>query len=507
MSVSQVGARSHDGVTLTAIQDPHRPSFHFTSPVGWLNDPNGLCQWDGVYHLFYQYNPDGPVHADIHWGHATSTDLVHWIDAPVALAPSTGADSQGCWSGVIVDDAGTPTIIYSGHNPDAGRTQTCCIATGNADLTAWGKDPNNPVIPGPPPGHDVTEFRDHSLWKDAAGKWHQVMGSGIRGEGGVLFHYSSPDLRAWTFEGTYLTGRDIEPGGAYPGTTWECPDLFTLPTQGAGTDVLVFSAWDEGITLHPVYITGQRGAQNFIPNTQVRHLDYGLRHFYAPQSFTADDGRRIQFGWAQEARPQDAILAAGWSGVMSLPRHLTLNDAGHLIAAPVAETDALRIGAGEAVPAIGPGERVRATTVGDQLDIIARGILAPGGELAIYVRTSSDHAESTVITVAQTADGGEAVLRLDRRNSRSDLDAGSGYDTVELGGPIDISDNGEVDLRVLVDHSMLEIFANGQPLTARVYPSRHDATGVELTVSGEGSLLTEITVWQMAQAEQAERVR
>ena len=92
--------------------DPDRPRSHFLPPSNWLNDPNGLIQWRGVYHMFYQYNPAGPFHGTIAWGHASSTDLVHWTHLPVALAPSPdGPDAGGCWSGCAVDDDGVPTII------------------------------------------------------------------------------------------------------------------------------------------------------------------------------------------------------------------------------------------------------------------------------------------------------------------------------------------------------------------------------------------------------------
>lgn len=124
-------ARHHDapqGLAERAVLDPHRPRFHFTAPGGWLNDPNGLTHRDGVYHLFYQYNPLAAAHHRIHWGHATSHDLVTWTDEPVALVPGAeGPDRDGCWSGVFVDDGGTPTLVYSGRH-------------GDRELPAWRPD-------------------------------------------------------------------------------------------------------------------------------------------------------------------------------------------------------------------------------------------------------------------------------------------------------------------------------------------------------------------------------
>src|SRR4051812_48090980 len=99
--------RSDDGV------DPSRPRLHVLPSRGWLNDPNGVCRIDGTYHVFYQHNPDGPVHDNIHWGHASSPDLLRWTEEPIALTPTPEtATHNGCWSGCIVDDDGVPTAVY-----------------------------------------------------------------------------------------------------------------------------------------------------------------------------------------------------------------------------------------------------------------------------------------------------------------------------------------------------------------------------------------------------------
>ena len=159
-----------------AALDPHRPAFHFVAPAGWLNDPNGLTQRDGWYHLFYQYNPFAAVHDRIHWGHARSTDLMHWEHLPIALEPGDGPDVDGCWSGVLVDDGGVPTLVYSGRHDGI---ELPCVATGSADLLEWTTDAANPVIPAPPSDLDIVAFRDHCVWREPGSDGSRP-GAGVR---------------------------------------------------------------------------------------------------------------------------------------------------------------------------------------------------------------------------------------------------------------------------------------------------------------------------------------
>ena len=102
-----------------AAMDMHRPRYHFLPPANWMNDPNGLIQWQGKVHMFYQHNPDAPFWALMHWGHAVSEDGVHWTHLPIALAPTSGGpDKDGCFSGCAVDNDGVPTLVYTGVRPE-----------------------------------------------------------------------------------------------------------------------------------------------------------------------------------------------------------------------------------------------------------------------------------------------------------------------------------------------------------------------------------------------------
>ncbi|RZT27579.1 beta-fructofuranosidase [Kribbella sp. VKM Ac-2569] len=466
-----------------AWQDPHRPRFHFVSPGGWLNDPNGLTQWGDTYHVFYQYNPDAARHEQIHWGHAVSTDLVHWHDEPIALTPEDGPDADGCWSGVLVNDGGVPTLVYSGRRDGYERA---CLATGDPTLRTWRKEPGNPVIPEPPSDLDLVAYRDHCVWHED-GQWHQLMGAGITGRGGAALHYTSPDLRRWRYEGPLHSAEVDVPGSLWTGTMWECVDLFALGER----HILLFSVWDNGTTHYPAYYVGDYADGKFVA-TSLHQLDYGLRHFYAPQTMTDSTERRVAFGWIQEGRTDGATQRAGWSGAMSLPRQLTIGSDGQVVQAPVTEVAALRRNHVTVQPqTLEPGPAIGLTGIaGDQLDIEAQLVIPDGACAEIALRCSPDGSERTVISLDRTT--GE--LRLDRSNSSQDPDV----DRAPLAGALPIPVDGRVELRVVIDHSVLEIFANGRALTARIYPTRPDATGISLRVSGGSVLLEQLDAWTMA---------
>ncbi|MGB4779189.1 glycoside hydrolase family 32 protein [Microbacterium sp.] len=480
-----------DALVARAAADPHRPAYHFTAPAGWLNDPNGLTQRDGQYHLFYQFNPHSPVHHRIHWGHAVSVDLINWRDLPIALTPGEGPDVDGCWSGVLVYDGDTPTLVYSGRH---GDRELPCVATGTPDLVAWTKDAGNPVISAPPAGVELTAFRDHCVWREGE-KWRQLVGSGIRGQGGTAFLYESDDLRAWTYVGPLLVG---DAGGDreapdWTGTMWECVDLFRIGADASGSrDVLVFSAWDDGVTHHPLYWSGRYQGDQFAPSG-LHRLDLGGRYFYAPQSMRDESGRRIMFGWMQEGRPDADALAAGWSGVMSLPRVVTAEPDGSIRQEPAPEVASLRdeILVSDRI-ALGPHPVEIAR--GDQLDLDLRLTIPDGGWIEIALRASGDDArgddaaERTVLRLRRHGD--RADLSLDRSRSSLEPDV----DATPRSGAVPIAGDGTIDLRILVDHSALEVFAAGVPLTARVYPTRGDALGIRL--SGDG-VIAEARVWSM----------
>jgi beta-fructofuranosidase len=447
----------------------HRPKYHFMPQANWMNDPNGLIQWKGVYHLSYQYNPIGVGFGSMHWGHASSRDLVHWTHLPIALAPTPGGpDKDGSWSGCAVSNDGVPTLVYTGVHP-----QVQCLATSDDEMIVWEKDPHNPVISGPPEGLDATGFRDPCVWRED-GAWYMVLGSGARGVGGMILLYQSQDLRDWEYIGPLLQGRIEETGH-----NWECPNYLRLGDRR----LLIFSP-EPFRQAH--YYVGDQDAHRFAPSVHGL-LDHGGL-YYAPQAFIDERGRRISFGWLLEGRTKEATEVAGWAGVQSLPRELTLGDNGDLVQRPIEELASLRSDHQRIASRTWEG-RETLGIAGDSLELDLA--IRPQGAMAgLEVLRSPGGEERTVVMY----DPARQVLSVDSR--RASLDDGAQGRLAEA--PLALED-GSLRLRVYVDRSVVEVFANERIcITARAYPTRDDATGCCLLSENGMAALQSLDAWTMA---------
>ena len=466
-----------------ARRDPHRPAYHFLPPANWLNDPNGLIQWQGEYHLFYQYNPYGAFHQRIHWGHAVSKDLVHWTHLPVALTPTPGADEDGCWSGCAVNDNGTPTLIYTGSRAGDQRP---CLATSTDDLRTWEKWPGNPIIPAPPPDLELIGFRDHSVWKEGD-SWYQLVGAGIKGVGGATLLYRSPDLRQWTYLHPLYVGDLSRTTPLWLGSMWECADFFPLGDK----HILVVSVWNQEQLHYSTYQTGSYADHRFTPET-VHKLDFGDNYFYAPQTMRDDQGRRLIWAWIQEGRSLAAQRAAAWSGAMSLPRVLTLRADGLLGMEPAPELTALR-GAHHPFAArdLAPDQpQVLGEVQGDTLEIVAEFDPGDAQQVGLKVRCAPGGEEETFIYY----DVATGRLAVDRARSSLDPDVEQGL----RDGPLAPAPGEPLTLRVFLDRSIIEVYANGRAcLTCRVYPTRPDSQGVAVVVTGGSARLKALDIWAL----------
>jgi beta-fructofuranosidase len=471
------------------MADPHRPGYHFTAPSNWLNDPNGLIQWQGTYHLFYQHNPNAANWGDIHWGHAASTDLLRWQHLPVALAPAPGTlDQSGVWSGCAVDWDGVPAVLYTARD---GERESVFLATSQDSLRTWEKHPANPVISGPPPGLKTHGFRDPYVWREG-GQWKMVIGSGVVGQGGLIFLYASQNLTDWKYLGV-LVEDTPSLAAPYPtGGMWECPNFFPLGQQ----QVLLIASMETEppASLYTLYFTGAYHDNRFTPQ-YIAKLDGGDLSCYAPQAFRDEQGRTILFGWARELRGQDAQVAAGWAGVMTLPRLLGIEPSGRLTIQPVPEVESLR--AAETVwqnVRIAPDEQIVPLEglSGDSLEIEAVMDFseASSGSVSLLLRRSPDGSEQTEICFERDS----RKLVVDTHTSSLDVDTETGR--WEL--PVELSADGRLCLRVFLDRSILEVYANETVvITARIYPQREDSLGVALQAREAPVHVERISAWEL----------
>jgi beta-fructofuranosidase len=444
--------------------DPQRPQYHLLPAANWMNDPTGPIYWQGRYHMFYQYNPNGAFWGDMHWGHAVSEDLLHWKHLPVALSPTPGGpDKDGVFSGCTVIDDGVPTAIYTGVNPE-----TQCIATSGGDLTAWKKFAGNPVLAVPPAGLQVAGFRDPAVWKEGD-TWLMALGSGFRGKGGAILLYESKDLRHWNYLYPLATGQMHAGAGAKnpleTGEMWECPDFFPLD----GKHLLIYS------TEHAVkYLMGRFADRRLHPET-TGGLDYGS--YYAARSMAIAGDRRILWGWLTEGRSAEAQRAAGWSGVMSLPRELKLYGS-QVQTRPAPEVEKLR------------GKRLGADASGDCLEIQAE--IDPGDApmAGLTLRIAADRSEQTPVYYDRNA----RLLCVDRRQSSTDRSV----DREMQSGPFALGRRETLHLHIFLDGSVIEIFANDRfCLTARIYPAGPRSMGVALYSSGGTAKMVSFDAWEM----------
>lgn len=429
---------------LRARLDPQHPNVHFAPPANWMNDPNGLIYWQGNYHLFYQYNPDGAAWGNIHWGHAISKDMLRWQHLPVALKPDpNGADAGGCFSGCALIDHETPTLLYTGVFPEVQ-----CLATSSSrELLTWQKHPR-PVISAPPEGLQVEGFRDPCVWRDGR-EWRMVVGSGIHGVGGAILLYRSLDLREWEYLGILFQGDAQVREPLWGGTMWECPSFFSL----GGKWVLILSACTSAGGLHTMYYTGQYRDNRFTLDAEARLLDYGAGGcYYAPQTFLDEHGRRVIFGWLREARSPTLQARAGWSGAMSFPRVLSLGTNGDLCCAPLDKISSLRTDYDHLNE---PG-KISNRKKGGCLEILLKVPLRSDGWIGVMLAADTQ---------------ADACVRIGYDNAKSVVSV----DCSLAGGlisevPIDPVVKGNLMLHIFCDGSVLEVFINDQlPISARFY--------------------------------------
>lgn len=331
----------------------YRPNFHFTPKENWMNDPNGMFYLDGTYHLFFQYHPDSSTWGPMHWGHATSKDMIRWEQQPVALFP----DEHGwIFSGSAVVDKNntsglgeqgqTPIVaLFTYHNSEGekqGRDdfQTQGLAYSLDKGKTWTKYENNPVLKNP----GIRDFRDPKVtWDEQHDQWVMALATYEK----TLF-YTSKNLIDWSFASDF--GEGI---GAHGGV-WECPDLVKMKVSGTNEEkwVLIQSlnpgAYNGGSGTQ--YFVGDFDGKNFIAESYVNDLgekhdfwiDFGKDNYAGVTWNNAPEGRTLFIGWMSNWEYANVVPTETWRSTSTIARELTLeNHDGtyRIVSTPVQELD------------------------------------------------------------------------------------------------------------------------------------------------------------------------
>ena len=434
--------------------EPYRPQFHFTAAKGWLNDPNGLVYENGEYHLFFQHNPHGNNWVfELSWGHAVSKDLVHWQQLPPTIPPTPipgKGGVAGSWSGSALIDKNNTAGFATGNEPPIIVVWTAanlgqCIAYSNDHGRTFTPYSGNPVLPGDKTGDWDRDPKVY--WNDTIHRW--TMAISISGKGFAF--YTSPDLKKWILE------------SELPGL-FECPDYFELPVQGKPGETR-WIAWDASSK----YLIGRFDGRKFTPEAGPFQLDSG-HDYYAAQTWNnAPEHRRISIGWLRDGK----FPGMPFNGEMGVPSELSLRatpDGIRLAKVPVHEIEQLRYDEESVTDKpLDTSSTPLAGRTGDTFDIEAE-IEPRDAEVVFNVRG------------------------LEVRYANNTLQVGKHSAPAS---PID----GKLKLRVLVDRTSVEAFANDglASISTNFLPNSSDQ---KLALSaGKGTAhIVSLKTWRMRSA-------
>ena len=434
-------------------REKYRPVYHHTPQWGWMNDPNGMFYKDGVWHLYFQYNPYGSQWENMTWGHSTSKDLVHWVHQGNAISP----DALGTiFSGSAIVDKintsglgkGTVVAMYT----SAGKSQTQSLAYSTDDGKTFTKYANNPVIMA-----EVPDFRDpHMFWNEDIHAWNLILAAGQE-----MNIYSSKDLKNWTFESAFGLGYGNHDG------VWECPDLMKLPVNGTGEE-----KWLLICNINPGGPFGGSATQYFVGSFDghkftceskpdvTKWMDYGKDHYATVTFDNAPDNRRVAIAWMSNWQYANQVPTMQYRSANSMPRDLGLF------------TDA-----GETYVSVVPSKELLALR-GDKTNR-----LSAACELVVDIKSQS---KPTVITLSNARDE-QVVMTYNPKDCTFSMDrtqsGNTGFSDMFKAKTIAPTHGTIRQLRIFIDKCSIEAFdaAGKMAMTNLVFPTEPYG---RLTVNG-----------------------
>jgi sucrose-6-phosphate hydrolase SacC (GH32 family) len=443
----------------TIYTEKYRPQFHFSARTGWINDPNGLVYYKGIWHLFFQHNPFSTDWGNMTWGHATSTDLLHWTEHPAAIQPDKlGTIFSG--SGVVdwnntsgfQEGSEKPLVFfhtYEGPSARCGQPTTQGLAYSTDGGKTFVKYDKNPIIP-----HIIGGNRDPKvIWHEDSKQW--ILALYMDGEDYALF--GSTNLKEWK----QLS--EIKNLGCS-----ECPDFFPLAIDGDEQNVKWVFWGGNG-----KYLIGSFDGKDFKPETPPLPNKYGGNDYAAMTYSDAPNDRRIQFSWM--SCDQRLFRGMPFTHQMSVPRELTLRTTpqGHvrLYTEPVPELKTLR------------------STMSEETDV-----LMLDGEFLI----PNTHELFDMEAVISLGDARSVTLNIVGQKLEYNVD--EKWIALEgIRAPLEVKES-ELRLRVVVDRTSIEIFAqDGEVQIAKVFRPQSGVayTGIAVESFGGNAVIDKATIWEM----------
>ncbi|KAJ5833319.1 hypothetical protein N7474_001630 [Penicillium riverlandense] len=518
-------------ISAQSYAELYRPQFHFSPARNWMNDPCGLLYHNGTYHLFFQYNPGGIQWGNMSWGHATSTDLTHWEQQPVAFLargyPSNVTEMYFTGSAVadvnntsgFGTDGTTPLVaMYTSYYPQAqtlpsgkhirALQQSQSIAYSLDQGMTWTKyDAENPVIQNPPAPYQsqYQNFRDpHVFWHEPTRKWIVVT---TLAELHKLLIWTSHDLKDWTLASEFGPHNGV-------GGVWECPGLFPLPLDGDESNI----KWVMVVGLNPggppdtvgsgtQYFVGAFNGTTFTPDANTVYagnqtsnwMDWGP-DFYAAAGYNGlPNNDHVQIGWMNNWQYGENIPTYPWRSAMAIPRKLSLKTIDQKATVVQQPKEKWRAIMGQH-PRLHSWKSVAEgkTPLGSvgkamEINLSFSSSESTASEFGIIVRATSNLSELTRIGYNFSS----SQLFVDRRQSGNvsfDKTFASQYHA-----PLASNSDGQVNLRIFVDWSSVEVFGGeGETtLTAQIFPSGN-ATYAQLFSSGGSTTGVNLSIRELS---------
>lgn len=487
------------GITLTDNPDfsdkesKYRPAYHHTPVYGWMNDPNGMFYKDGVWHLYYQYNPYGSKWQNMTWGHSTSTDLINWKHEPIALRPD-GLGSIFSGSSVIdhKNTAGFGEDAVVALYTSAGTSQMQSLAYSDDNGITFHKLPSNPILTLESEARDPNMF-----WNEKTGEWNLVLAHALDHE--MLF-FTSPDLKTWTLQSAFGKGLGAQDG------VWECPDLFELKVGDSNE-----KKWVLICNINPggpfggsgiQYFTGDWDGKTFTVDTDsngevaTKWLDYGKDNYALVSWSDAPDDRRTAIGWMSNWQYAAEVPTMQFRSANTLPREIGLfrgND-GQIYASsvPSPELESLR---GKQVI---NKKNVNLNKTKCDFSLPENGLcevlvdLEATGKETVNITFSNKKGNEVIITYDTSA----RTVTFDRTKSGI-IDFSESFPAVTVAPTFE--ENGKLSLRLYIDRSSMELFGNDGRfvMTNLVFPEE-PFTILSMSSTGGKAKIKSIKVYSLA---------